>query len=105
MADGGVQAGTVRFEEIDSLVAEWFRTRDGDGEQRWVRYAWSLLEREGLTIVDSSVDRSEVVTRLIALSALTGVFYALAFDEGHAADWTEGIAEAASHPQGIARAW
>src|SRR5699024_6618866 len=105
MADVGVQDGTVRFEDIDRLVPELFRTWNADGEQRWVRYAWSLWERDGLTAVDSAGGRNEVVVRLIALSALTKGFYVRAFEEGYADDWTDGIAEAVGHPQGIERAW
>ncbi len=70
MVAGGIPADAVRYEDFDSLVPDLFRTWNGDGEERWVRYAWSLLERDGLACVDEGEDRSAVIVRLVALSAL-----------------------------------
>lgn len=105
MLQATTPANALQFSDISRLVPDLFRTWTDDGEERWARYAWSVLERNGLTRINEDVDRSDVVVRLLALATLGKTFYVYAFGEGDADDWTYELGEAVDHPQGIDRAW
>lgn len=96
---------TVRFEDIERLVPTLFNVWRGEGETRWARFAWTTLERHGLTRIDADTERSAVIVRLLALSALGKAFYARVFDEGYLDDCLGELGESVGHPQGIERSW
>lgn len=74
--------GVVRYEDFEGFLRDLFSTWVGGGERAWVRFAWSVLERDGMTAYEDEAGRNLVVVRLLALSALGREFYAQAFEEG-----------------------
>ncbi|MFE3001408.1 hypothetical protein ACFXG4_41290 [Nocardia sp. NPDC059246] len=84
---------TAPFEFVEPILDElgwtWF---DSYGERAWFRYAWSLLNPEGITVPDQEGSGTDAAIRAVALWAITKAFFAQAFDEGHVDDWRYSIA-------------